>query len=237
MSNFFLYQQVKEHILALIKSRQLKRGDRIPPEREMAKKLNIGRMTIRQGIMELVNEGILYREQGKGTFVSFRRISQPLGKLRSFTEEIRELGYTPGVKLIKREIVQSDHEVAQNLKISDKEKVIKAERLRFVDDKIFSLNISYFPCERFPEILEMDLNCPSLYQILEERLGFKIERASETLGATAASNDVAKIMGIKRGAPLFLMKRTTYIMKDIPIEFVRVLFLPDKYNYEIQLSK
>lgn len=65
MSNFFLYQQVKEHILALIKSRHLKRGDKIPPEREMAKRLNIGRMTIRQGIMELVNEGILYRELNK----------------------------------------------------------------------------------------------------------------------------------------------------------------------------
>ena len=83
----------------------------------------------------------------------------------------------------------------------------------------------------------MDLGCLSLYKMIEEKLGFKIRKAVETLGATSASNSVAKIMKIKKNTPLLLMKRTTYIMKDTPIEFVRVFFLPDKYNFEIQLSK
>ncbi|MCD6239083.1 MAG: GntR family transcriptional regulator [Thermotogae bacterium] len=237
MSSFFLYQQVKDNIIAMIENHRLKPGDRIPSERELSRKFNIGRMTIRQGITELVNEGVLYRVQGRGTFVNLKPIRQPLGKLMSFTEEIRNLGYEPGAKLIDKAIIEADHEIALNLKIRDKEKVIKAVRLRFVDNEIFSLNFSYFSYEKFPEIMNMDLGCLSLYKMIEEKLGFKIKKAVETLGATSASNDVAKIMKIKKDTPLLLMKRTTYVMKDTPIEFVRVFFLPDKYNFEIQLSK
>jgi GntR family transcriptional regulator len=221
----------------MIENRHLKPGDKILPERELSKKFNVGRMTVRQGIMELVREGILFRLQGKGTFVSFKTIRQPLGKLRSFTEEIRDLGYRPSTKLIKKELIRPDYEIASNLQINKKDKVLKAVRLRFVDNEILSLNISYFPLEKFPEIADMDLSCLSLYQMIEEQLGFKIIKANETLGAASASADIAKVLEIKKGEPLLVMKRNTFIIKDIPIEFVKVFFLPDKYNFEIQLSK
>jgi len=237
VNSSFLYQQIKNYILALIRNRSLKHGDKIPSERELSKKFNIGRMTIRQGIMELVREGILFRSQGKGTFVYLKTIRQPLGKLRSFTEEMHDLGYRPSTKLIEKELIKPDYEIASNLQVNQKDKVLKVVRLRFVDNEILSLNISYFSLEKFPEIADMDFGCLSLYQMIEEKLGFRIIKANETFSAASASADIAKNLKIKKGEPLLVLKRSTFIVKDIPIEFVKVFFLPDKYNFEIQLSK
>lgn len=228
---------MKDYIIAMIRNQKLRPGDKIPSERELAKRFNIGRMTVRQGIMDLVNEGILRRVQGKGTFVAVKPIRQPLGRLMSFTEEIRELGYQPGAELIERKVIEADPEVALNLQIGERDKVLMAKRLRFVDGEIFSLNISYFPLERFPEIFKMDLSCLSIYEMIEERLGLRIKKAIQTLQATAATADTAKILEIKPKTPLLLLKRTTYVMNDLPIEFVRVFFLPDRYSFEIQLFK
>jgi len=107
-----LYYQLEEHIKGLIENGELSPGDALPPEREYAEKYQISRMTVRQAFTQLVNEGYLYRLQGKGTFVAERKIEQPLQGLTSFTEDMKARGFTPGNKLIKFEIIPATSQIA-----------------------------------------------------------------------------------------------------------------------------
>ncbi len=106
------YFQLKEIMRERIRSGEWKPGELIPSERELSEKYGISRMTARQAITELVNEGLFYREQGKGTFVSQRKITQQLIHLTGFTEDIRARGQRPGTKVLSATMHPADEETA-----------------------------------------------------------------------------------------------------------------------------
>src|SRR3954471_13942573 len=100
-----IYYQLEGYIKELIENGELQPGDVLPPEREYAEKYQISRMTVRQAFTQLVNEGYLYRLQGKGTFIAERKIEKPLQGITSFTEDMKARGLTPGSQLINFKIV------------------------------------------------------------------------------------------------------------------------------------
>ena len=109
-----------------------------------------------------------------------------------------------------------------------------------IDDEIYSLNYSHFSLDLFPEVENMDLSAPSLYELIEKELNFEIVRAIQTLEATPTTPEISKIIHRQIGSPLLLMSRVTFIIKnskEMPFEFVKVYFMPDKYKCEVQLSK
>src|SRR6059058_1119123 len=112
-----LYFQLKEIMRERIRSDEWKPGDLIPSERELSEKYGISRMTARQAITELVNEGLFYREQGKGTFVSHLKISQQLIRLTGFTEDIRARGQRPDTKVLSATMCPADESTAERLRI------------------------------------------------------------------------------------------------------------------------
>lgn len=239
-SHLSIYYQLKQIIIEKIKNGDLRENEQLPTESELSQQFGISKAPVRQALEELENERYIYKIRGKGSFVSPNYIKQPLSKLKSFTEDIIELGRKPGAKLISKEIIKANGEVARSLNINEGDLVLKAVRLRFIDDEIFSLNFSHFPCDRFPQLDEMNLNSLSIYSVIEETLGCEIVRAIQTLEATATPHDIAEIIGRKVGSPLLLMNRITFVRKDLkemPMEFVKVYFMPDKYKFEIQLSK
>jgi GntR family transcriptional regulator len=224
----------------MIKSGRLKENQKLPTENELSKQFNISKAPVRQTLSELANGNYIYKVQGKGSFVSPKYIKQPLGKLKSFTNEIRELGYKPGAKLIQQRVMVSDSEISTKLDIDTDDEVLEVTRVRYIDDEIFSLNYSYFPIRRLPEIRECDFNSISIYVLFEEKLGYEITSANQTLEVTAANSKIAELLNRDINSPLLLMKRTTFArknLKEVPVEFVKVYFLPDKYKFEIQLNK
>src|SRR5438270_13113239 len=111
------YYQLKEIMRDRIRSGEWKPGDLIPSERELGEQYGISRMTARQAITDLVNEGLFYREQGKGTFVSQRKITQQLIHLTGFTEDIRARGQRPSTKVISAAMQAADEETAERLRV------------------------------------------------------------------------------------------------------------------------
>src|SRR5260370_30645371 len=105
------YYQLKEIIRERIRSGEWKPGELIPSERELSEKYGISRMTARQAITELVNEGLFYREQGKGTFVSQRKITQQLIHLTRFTRDIRARGQRPSPNMLSTAMHPTDEEI------------------------------------------------------------------------------------------------------------------------------
>ena len=239
-SHLSIYYQLKQVIIEKIKSGELKENEQIPTEGELCKLFNISKAPVRQALMELETENYIYKIRGKGSFVSSNYIKQPMSKLHSFTDDILQIGHKPGAKLISKNIVPADHEVARGLNIKEGDRTLQAIRLRYIDDEIYSLNFSYFSLDKYPEIEQMDFNAPSMYKVIEEDLNCEIIRAIQTLEATATSQSISKIIDRQIGSPLLLMSRITFIrrnLKEMPFEFVKVYFMPDKYKCEVQLTK
>ena len=235
-----IYYQLKQVIISRIKSGEIKENQQIPTEDEFCKMYNISKAPVRQALQELEAENYIYKIRGKGSFVSSNYIKQPIAKLQSFTNDIFSIGHRPGAKLISRDIIPADYEVAKALNIEEGDRVLQGVRLRFIDDEIYSLNYSHFSIDMFPETEQMDLSVLSIYEIIENKMNCEIVRAIQTLEATATPPDIAKIIGRQIGSPLLLMNRVTFIrrdLKEMPFEFVKVYFMPDKYKCEVQLSK
>src|SRR6266480_6637171 len=129
------YYQLKEIMRERIRTGEWKPGDLIPSERELGEKYGISRMTARQAITDLVNEGLFYREQGKGTFVSRHKITQQLIRLTGFTEDIRARGQRPGAKVLSARMVPADETTAERLRIKPGLLICRLNRLRLADEE------------------------------------------------------------------------------------------------------
>ena len=148
------YYQLKEIMRERVQSDEWKPGDLIPSERELSEKYGISRMTARQAITDLVNEGLFYREQGKGTFVSQRKITQQLIRLTGFTEDIKARGQKPGTKVLSAQMFPADETTAEKLRIDPGTLIFRLQRLRLADDEPLAIELSQITfkgCERLLE--------------------------------------------------------------------------------------
>ncbi|WHY78810.1 GntR family transcriptional regulator [Neobacillus sp. WH10] len=231
-----LYYQLEEHIKGLIENGELSPGDALPPEREYAEKYQISRMTVRQAFTQLVNEGYLYRLQGKGTFVAERKIEQPLQGLTSFTEDMKARGLTPSNKLIKFEIIPATSQIAGQLKISEYEPVYEIKRIRLADGVPMALETNYISANLIKGLTAQIAN-QSLYGHIEEHLNLRIDSASQVIESSSASQNEAKLLKIANGAPVMHIQRNTYLHDNTPVEFVKSVYRADRYKFMIQMKR
>lgn len=231
-----LYYQLQEHIKELIEKGELKPGDTIPPEREYSQKFQISRMTARQALSHLVNDGYLHRIQGKGTFVSERKIVQPLHQLRSFSEDMIARGLTPGSQLISFEIIPATSQIASQLDIQEYGPVYEIKRIRLADDLPMAFESSYIPANRVKGLTEQIVK-KSVYLFMEEHLNFRIDHASQEIESSIANQIEAKFLKIKKGSPIMLIQQTTFLQDETPVEFVKSSYRADRYKFIIQMKR
>ncbi|MDQ0225928.1 GntR family transcriptional regulator [Metabacillus niabensis] len=231
-----LYYQLKEHIKEMIEKGELKPGDSLPPEREYAENHQISRMTVRQAFTELVNEGYLFRLQGKGTFIAERKIEQPLHGLTSFTEDMKARGFEPGSQLIQFEIVSSTSPIARQLLIPEYGPVYEIKRIRLADGVPMALETNYISANLIKGLTEQIVN-QSLYAYIEENLNLKIHQASQIIESSIASQTEANYLKIAKGAPVMLIQRNTYLQDGTPLELVKSVYRADRYKFMIQMER
>lgn len=229
-----LYEQLAGILRNQIRSGELKPGDATPTEKELVEKYGASRITVRQAMLMLAREGLVFRKRGKGSFVCQPKIVQPLVTLRSFSDEIRIMGFEPGARLVRHGIIYCPADVAGHLDVSEGTPVLEFVRLRLADGKELSVNTSYLH-PRLNEALSVsDLSADSLYQAFERRLG-KIVRVAESVTATAATPEAARLLSVKEGSPLLRLERTAYLAGGEIVEFARADFRPDRYEVCIEL--
>lgn len=230
-----LYYQVKESLLEKIKRRQFNVGDLIPSESELQESYQVSRITIRRAVQELVQEGHLYTQQGKGTFVSKPKASQELNLITSWAETVTALGMHPESKIIHFSEEQASLNIANMLDVPIDEKVLRIERVRFADNEPICIMTNYLVPEFMPGLLQKGLQGESLYEILERKYNIVLSRAEETVEARAAKTKEAALLNIRRGAPLLYATRVTYDASDRPFEVVISITRADRYSYKIKL--
>jgi GntR family transcriptional regulator len=211
----------------------------IPSERELEKIYSVSRTTIRQAIDLLVRQGFLYREHGKGTFVSPQKLQKGISELTSFTEDMKQRGLKPGQKILEMGYVQPPESVRIRLELpKDCGPVFFVERLRLGDGAPMGLQTSYYLLPEGMAFSRQELEkTGSIYTLLQEKLHLIPTEADETLEVTLATPREASLLQIKAGSPLLLSERTTYSQNRRVIEFVKILYRGDRYRYIAKLTR
>ena len=211
-------------------------GDRLPSEADLVEDYGVSRTTARRALDELRRQGLVWREPGRGTFLSSPRLRTNLACLRSFTEEIESRGYEPGARLVARVASRAGKEIAAKLEVRVGEEVLCVRRLRLADGRPIFVCDSYLPSGRFPELKEADYSVVSLSRLFEETIGRKVDRAYQWIGAAAATADVAALLEMYQDAPVLKVERVTFVSGDLPIESVTAFFHPARYQHYNELS-
>ncbi len=231
------YFQLKEIMRERIRSGEWKPGELIPSERELSEKYGISRMTARQAITELVNEGLFYREQGKGTFVSQRKITQQLIHLTGFTEDIRARGQRPGTKVLSATMHPADEETAEKLRINAGTPIFRLQRLRLADDEPLAIELSQISFKGCEGLLEEDLEHNSLYRLLEAKYGIALMEADQELEAGLTGSEEAQLLKISVASPVLFTRRITYSDRNQPIEYAKAVYCGNKYTFYTHMKR
>jgi GntR family transcriptional regulator len=228
-----LYQQLEDIIQAQIETGEIKPGEQIPPEISLADKYNVSRITIRQTLADLVKKGLLYRKQGKGTFVATPKIERELINVHSFSERMRSKGYIPGSKVLSIQLTLATPSVRKYLALGEGEQVITIERLRLSNEEPIVLEHSFIPYSAYPLVLEADINIGSLYQFLKEKYHVTPTVSQKMLEITVANEYEAKLLKIYPGQPLFLLSALVMTDDKRPVEYVKTLLRGDRVKFQI----
>lgn len=227
-----LYLQIYEELCDFLASSDLKPGDRFPNELELVEKYNVARITVRRAIAEMVQEGRLTRQAGKGTFVAAPKIERQLVNVSSFSKRMEALGLQASAQVLATKVMAATPRLSRELGVEIESPVLSLVRLRFSDRTPVALENSYVSLLTCPNLDKVDFNNSSLYEVLDECYGLYPVRSEKTLELTTANAWEAKQLNISLGSPLFLL-RAQVLGEHIPIEYVKTLLRGDRFRFRI----
>ncbi len=232
------YAQVKDALQTRIREGEWQAGHQLPGEPELCRIFKVSRTVIRQALNELLHEGLIVRVKGRGTFVAEPKIKESLiQRLTGFHEDMVSQGYTPITQTLRQEAVPASAQVAVYLEIEPGTPVIEIERLRLVQDEPAVLVTTYIPSALCPDLLHMDLSHQSLYAFLETHCGLTIARGRRFIEAVPANTREARLLKIKKGAPLILLDSVSYLSDGTPMEYYHALHRGDRSRFEVELVR
>ena len=230
------YLQIIDYYQGLIRAGQLAEGQQMPTEEEIGRLFNVSRITVRQALDGLAQAGHIYKIQGKGSFVAFKKTDMQLNHLYGFSEEMRSLGMTPSTILVDSSLVSPSEQAAKALQIDMTQKIYLLQRVRCADGIPMAVEKVHVPFYRFVGLEQYDLS-QSLYALLKEKYGCECSKASQSILAGAASFFDAKLLKIPTGTPVLCISRTTYGGDGAPFEYVESVYRGDKYVFNVTLEK
>lgn len=232
------YFQLASILKGQIDDGEWKPRQSIPSERQLELQYKVSRPTVRQAIEYLEKQGYLYREHGRGTFVSPQKLQKKMLELTSFSEDLLRKGMQPNQIIRSICHIVPPEKILKRLELPLESSVLRIERIRLGNDVPIGLQTSYVVLGDDQQIDEDDLkHYGSLYRVLEEKLNIIPMEADETLEVTLATPEEAALLQVKAGAPLLLNERLTYDQNRKPVEFVKILYRGDRYQYVIRLTR
>jgi len=232
-----VYYQIMNQLRSKIVEGHYPINSTLPPERELVETYGVSRMTIRQAISELVNEGILLRRKGIGTFVAPPKLEQPLNSLTSFTEDMAQRGMKAGARILSFKEMVPNPTTQKLLGLEDGETVYESVRLRLADEEPMALETTTLVASLCPGLKHEDLENQSLYTLLTERWGIQLDYATQSLEPVLAPLHEASLLQVDPGVPLLLMYRVTYDQNGRAFELAKSLYRGDRYKFVTELQR
>ena len=231
-----LYAQLKDSLRADILAGKLRAHQQLPSERELCARFRVSRMTVRQALLDLTRDGLIYSRIGKGTFANTPKIDQELKTLSGFSQDVQARGGSPASRVLKAKIVRADDALAQRLNISPNAEIVLLARLRIADKIPLAIETVHIPHARVPNLLRHNFATESLYAVLEREYGFRLTRAEQTIEAGLAEARQAVLLRLDLPAPVLKMERVTYTDQGILIEHVHSIYRGDCYKFHSTLG-
>jgi GntR family transcriptional regulator, N-acetylglucosamine utilization regulator len=232
-----LYHQLQCLLKAEIESGKWPPDGQLPTELELAKRFGISKITVRQALQALAGLGYIRRQQGRGTFVVWRKFDEGPRELTGFTEEMKRHHLTAGSRMLGQAVVEANTGVAAALRLAPRELVFVLRRLRLANGEPMGIQTAHIPAALAPGLWKTGVEKTSLYAILQGRYGLYPARAREAYFAASAGREEAELLGIAAGAPVFAVERVTMLPNEKPFEFVQSVMRGDRYNIVLDLVK
>jgi GntR family transcriptional regulator len=235
------YYQLAEILRGQIIEGQLAPGDQLPTEDVLCQTYNVSRGTVREAVRVLVNDGLIRREQGRGTFVAAPR--QPAATfftLSSFEEDMRRQERQPTSQVLTAEIIPAATEVASHLEIPVDEPVIHIARLQLAEGQPVVHEARYLAQSLCPDLLNDDLESTSIHWLLIQKHGIPLVRMTHTVEAGSLSQAQSELLQAEPGATVFFVDRLTYTEKNgqkIPAVWYQAIYREDNYHIRAQSQK
>jgi GntR family transcriptional regulator len=229
------YLQLAQRLTGLIESGEIRDGQSLPSERTLAEKLQLSRTTVRRAYDELRAKNYVSTRGRAGVAAQAPpRLSPRLGRLKGFTEEMRELGMRPSTRLLEREVT-TDRTISSLFGRPTTARFLRLVRLRLGDDVPLSREVAWYDLTAAPELADWDV-AGSAYQYLYERCGIALTRGEQTVEAVMSSAAETEAFELAEPGPCLLMKRKTYSAAGQMIEYVEGTFRGDAYAYRVTLN-
>lgn len=234
-----IYYQIKQTIKSWVIHKEYPSGGKIPSVSDLSEKFKVNRLTVRQAISQLVQEGFLISKRGEGTFVTSDEslINRFSFEFSGFIDDL--LNPIPEVKtkdVSVRRITASNF-IRKTLELNPSEKdVFQIKRVRFLKNSPFTYTINYLPIEIGLQVNKQSLYEKRLLQILEKDLDIEFTDAVQTIEATFADSEVAEHLGINSGSPVLFVQRTMFAHKHKPIELYQSFFRGDLYKFIVRFK-
>jgi GntR family transcriptional regulator len=226
-----LYQQLQRALRGAIENGAIGPDDALPPERDLAEMLVVSRITVRKAIDELVDEGLLIRKQGSGTFVS-NRVEKNFAKLTSFSEDMRARGREPRSVWMNRAAGTVTPEESLTLRSSPGTPVLRFHRIRYADDAPMAIEYATVIASCLTSLDDVE---NSLYEALE-RTGNRPVRALQRLRAVLLTADQAKLLKAQEGEAGLLVARVGYLKDGRAVEYSQSYYRGEIYDFVAELS-
>lgn len=226
------YKRIQDAIVKRLEAKELKPGDVVDSERELARIHGVSLMTARHALAGLEREGIVVRKRGAGTFVAPPKIH--FNKLMSYTEQMAVRGLAVSSKLVSLTVVDSEQDVAARLALPANSRLLKLERLRLGGEEAFAIETCYLSADEFKDLTRTRLDRVSLFSILEHDYGLQIAHADEEIDATTADAHTARLLAIPHGSPVLRIRQEIYSTVGKRVIYVLGLYRSDRHTLLIR---
>jgi GntR family transcriptional regulator len=230
-----LYLFVKDEIEDLIAKGEFKPGDQLPSEHDLSKKYGVSRMTLREALRAMEEEGFVAKKQGSGTFVkaTSQRIKSILDVNYGVTEMIRNMGFRPGTQEMNVEEVFADSHMVKALSIEEGSRIVIIERVRTADKIPVAYTLDTIPVTILSNIKDIKDLSESIYDFLQEKCNIVLSSSMARLFSAKATRKLADKLRVKLNSPLFLLEQTDTDQAGRPVVFSREYFVNDYFDFVI----
>jgi GntR family transcriptional regulator len=229
-----LYFQIAERLRHDMHTRKMRQGELLTTDERVQKEFSVSRSTARKAIDELVDEGLVERITGKGTFVTAPRLQVPLPAMLSFTEELERRGIRPRTRVVSVAWGPAGERAGHALGLQAEARVLRLERVRYANDKPVLHTVDILP-EQLGIGPGEDFS-GSLYALMETH-GVPLADCQNVIQAAITDQRLGKLLRVKKGFPVLSLRRTSYDAEGRPVLYEEAACRGDLYSYAIRLAR
>ena len=232
------YLRVKDSLIEFINEKQLTIGEKLPTEKELCNMLQVSRVTLREAMRWLQENGFIYSKRGSGTYVSgnIKEIAGTLDVNKGLTKMIKEAGFEPGVMCHETELINANKELAEKLNVKIGCNIVLLKRVRTANNKPVVYSLDYLSPNVVTIFLSIDEEVMSLFALIE-KCGILIGNSFAKISPEICTAELSHMLSYEEGAPILSLKQTVVDTKGSPLFFAEDYFRPDCFTFSINRKR